>query len=166
MGDDNLKVKKRIVACTLMLSIFISGSSSLAISINSLEKQKEKISDKYKEKEQTKNKLGEDKDKLYNEIAVLENKIKKEEKKYDVLEEEIAKLSKDIKVSNQEISSLEGKLKKQEENFRKRLRVFYMNSQMGYIELLLSAVDVNDFLLRSEERRVGKECRSRWSPYH
>ena len=23
-----------------------------------------------------------------------------------------------------------------------------------------------DALLRSEERRVGKECRSRWSPYH
>ena len=22
------------------------------------------------------------------------------------------------------------------------------------------------FVLRSEERRVGKECRSRWSPYH
>src|SRR5438876_6285099 len=24
----------------------------------------------------------------------------------------------------------------------------------------------NDVPLRSEERRVGKECRSRWSPYH
>ena len=24
----------------------------------------------------------------------------------------------------------------------------------------------NLLLLRSEERRVGKECRSRWSPYH
>src|SRR2546430_10518171 len=24
----------------------------------------------------------------------------------------------------------------------------------------------NDSRLRSEERRVGKECRSRWSPYH
>src|SRR2546426_961130 len=23
-----------------------------------------------------------------------------------------------------------------------------------------------EFRLRSEERRVGKECRSRWSPYH
>ena len=22
------------------------------------------------------------------------------------------------------------------------------------------------WLVRSEERRVGKECRSRWSPYH
>ena len=25
---------------------------------------------------------------------------------------------------------------------------------------------LNDKLARSEERRVGKECRSRWSPYH
>ena len=25
---------------------------------------------------------------------------------------------------------------------------------------------VRDFPKRSEERRVGKECRSRWSPYH
>src|SRR3712207_634424 len=25
---------------------------------------------------------------------------------------------------------------------------------------------LNDFKARSEERRVGKECRSRWSPYH
>ena len=24
----------------------------------------------------------------------------------------------------------------------------------------------NNIDLRSEERRVGKECRSRWSPYH
>ena len=27
----------------------------------------------------------------------------------------------------------------------------------------LTGADGND---RSEERRVGKECRSRWSPYH
>src|ERR1022692_1384982 len=26
--------------------------------------------------------------------------------------------------------------------------------------------DCDGFLSRSEERRVGKECRSRWSPYH
>ena len=25
---------------------------------------------------------------------------------------------------------------------------------------------VHDNAMRSEERRVGKECRSRWSPYH
>ena len=26
--------------------------------------------------------------------------------------------------------------------------------------------EILTFLCRSEERRVGKECRSRWSPYH
>src|SRR3712207_7274963 len=25
---------------------------------------------------------------------------------------------------------------------------------------------MRQFMVRSEERRVGKECRSRWSPYH
>ena len=36
---------------------------------------------------------------------------------------------------------------------------FYMIDSLLYIPL--------DFrLTRSEERRVGKECRSRWSPYH
>ena len=28
------------------------------------------------------------------------------------------------------------------------------------------ALGEKGFTLRSEERRVGKECRSRWSPYH
>ncbi len=27
-------------------------------------------------------------------------------------------------------------------------------------------IEGNPDLTRSEERRVGKECRSRWSPYH
>ena len=27
-------------------------------------------------------------------------------------------------------------------------------------------LDIIEHLSRSEERRVGKECRSRWSPYH
>ena len=27
-------------------------------------------------------------------------------------------------------------------------------------------IQKGEFCVRSEERRVGKECRSRWSPYH
>ena len=34
---------------------------------------------------------------------------------------------------------------------------------LGGVEV--SIADIVD-LTRSEERRVGKECRSRWSPYH
>ena len=41
-----------------------------------------------------------------------------------------------------------------------------------YMEDGYELIDVRDELsfaygnIRSEERRVGKECRSRWSPYH
>ena len=31
---------------------------------------------------------------------------------------------------------------------------------------LMSQLTAEENVLRSEERRVGKECRSRWSPYH
>ena len=40
------------------------------------------------------------------------------------------------------------------------------------IEMRLTAmadafrIQMDDPAMRSEERRVGKECRSRWSPYH
>ena len=50
---------------------------------------------------------------------------------------------------------------------------YWGESMMATPQLLKSGnVDylVYDFLaeitMRSEERRVGKECRSRWSPYH
>ena len=36
----------------------------------------------------------------------------------------------------------------------------------GAMLLLLALLFLGLTLLRSEERRVGKECRSRWSPYH
>ena len=32
--------------------------------------------------------------------------------------------------------------------------------------LMIFYTDVFGISMRSEERRVGKECRSRWSPYH
>ena len=37
---------------------------------------------------------------------------------------------------------------------------------VGICLLLLGILDVVNVFARSEERRVGKECRSRWSPYH
>src|SRR2546426_5207129 len=45
------------------------------------------------------------------------------------------------------------------------MRAALLSSQY---ELLIGSVVVSplNFGSRSEERRVGKECRSRWSPYH
>ena len=57
------------------------------------------------------------------------------------------------------------------------LSMFYLspklaNTQLGFREIArLWGIPAGNFcyflaMIRSEERRVGKECRSRWSPYH
>ena len=51
---------------------------------------------------------------------------------------------------------------------------YVIHTQTGYeqrIKLTLEKKleeqsELKEFIARSEERRVGKECRSRWSPYH
>ena len=39
-----------------------------------------------------------------------------------------------------------------------------IDSRLPWADFFLIVKDKKD--TRSEERRVGKECRSRWSPYH
>ena len=39
-------------------------------------------------------------------------------------------------------------------------------SQMKVLSAEYTTAATKAKLFRSEERRVGKECRSRWSPYH
>src|ERR1041384_1959089 len=47
--------------------------------------------------------------------------------------------------------------------------IFFVNLPVGVLGIYLTmrnVIEPADVLARSEERRVGKECRSRWSPYH
>ena len=68
-------------------------------------------------------------------------------------------------------------------SLQKQLVIIFLIIAIGVLAILLPIIDnnlthvidnemydvltrsQNDFY-RSEERRVGKECRSRWSPYH
>ena len=51
-------------------------------------------------------------------------------------------------------------------------RARMLNLKKYYPFFKLTEISLSQFkdgkyeILRSEERRVGKECRSRWSPYH
>ena len=62
-----------------------------------------------------------------------------------------------------EAKGKEDKNGKQNKIKNKRGQTFNLNSSGNvYAEF----DDEENLLTRSEERRVGKECRSRWSPYH
>ena len=44
--------------------------------------------------------------------------------------------------------------------------IMNFNNTTGIFNCVLWSKLAATLLMRSEERRVGKECRSRWSPYH
>src|SRR5256885_17249200 len=59
-----------------------------------------------------------------------------------------------------EISKLEKKAKKLQ------VEIFHDLSRWQVVQLSRHSARPYFLDYRSEERRVGKECRSRWSPYH
>ena len=65
--------------------------------------------------------------------------------------------------------------RRQRKRFFRRLWITRINAAVRQHGLSYSAfiaglkekeIELDRKVLRSEERRVGKECRSRWSPYH
>ena len=64
-------------------------------------------------------------------------------------------------------------LGKHDESSRKVYAIYYLSKKFTDCETRYSLLEKTCCTLawaarrlRSEERRVGKECRSRWSPYH
>ena len=51
-------------------------------------------------------------------------------------------------------------------HWRPELCMGQFNLEGGSVDLGLEKHSIDSAARRSEERRVGKKCRSRWSPYH
>ena len=52
------------------------------------------------------------------------------------------------------------------EQMKERMETFYRIIRSKHPDTPVIFIEDPIFTHRSEERRVGKECRSRWSPYH
>ena len=74
----------------------------------------------------------------------------------EINQKSVNKIKTTQKFNRQKTSEISGLLDKVEESKNsKKTEISSLNQKKKYQEKL-----------RSEERRVGKECRSRWSPYH
>ena len=55
---------------------------------------------------------------------------------------------------------------KLQNNYMKEMELIKMKNKIETLGLINQKLISELNQTRSEERRVGKECRSRWSPYH
>ena len=72
------------------------------------------------------------------------------------------KVLSDIEKAEKKKSEIEGQLK---ELYDKKTELENLEIINTVRSMVMDKDQIMAFL-RSEERRVGKECRSRWSPYH
>lgn len=68
----------------------------------------------------------------------------------DKVEREIDKIQRNIDKNARELEEAEKNLQERQELFNSRLRVMYMNGNVGYLELLLTSSSIKDFLSRRE----------------
>ena len=75
----------------------------------------------------------------------------------------LEKIEKDLEKAREKAAECHAKVRELEKQKQEE-----ENSQIvqAVRSLKLTPAQLMAFLNRSEERRVGKECRSRWSPYH
>ena len=85
------------------------------------------------------------------EVQDLEDEIEGLNIRVDKIRREIDDFSRAVSQKKAEIAEAESSV----ERYNRQLNEVKNNREYDTLSLL-----------RSEERRVGKECRSRWSPYH
>ena len=102
-------------------------------------------------------------DKLTAQKTELQRQISQSQAKRDKLDQDIVSTKKKIADTKDALGDIVADM--------------YVDDSISPLEMLASSNNIGDYLiskstarrckvLRSEERRVGKECRSRWSPYH
>lgn len=145
---------KKLLTITLAASMTISScfafsSKSLAQSINEMELQKNKAIQSVDDLRNNIDSLESEKKQLNNEVVDLDAKIAELEKQIAELEKQIAELEADIEKTEKEIEELENKITENQKEFEERVSVMYMNSQVGYFDIIFSSKDIDDLLSKA-----------------
>lgn len=143
--------KKRITTLLLVVLILsLTAVQAFADNIDDLKKQQKNIDKQMNDtKSEISNLQSQTKD-ITRQIEDLDVEIDKAGTELAKVEEQLDVLNKQIEVTLAELEEAEENVRQQEELFNDRLRVMYMNGNVGYIEVLLSSEDVEDFLSRKD----------------
>ena len=100
-------------------------------------------------------------------IFLVFNVVKKTDKKFTVIKtaNSVSKQEKNLNSQENEGGNVTVKVKPKVLKIGER-PMFELEFETHSVDLSFDVTKQSYIVDRSEERRVGKECRSRWSPYH
>ncbi|NYE57416.1 murein hydrolase activator EnvC family protein [Carboxydothermus ferrireducens] len=140
-------MKKKILAVVLTFLLLSTTSLTYAESLTTkLKKTRQKIA-------VTKKKIEERKLDIKNyadEIARLDAEVEKHEQQLLAVSRDLSEIKRKITATEEELAKTEELLKTNNELFEKRLKDFYQNGTVTYLEILFQAENIFDFLNRLE----------------
>ena len=127
--------------------MFINSTTAYA-SVDSLKK---KLNNTQKKIEQVKKEQQETKKKIENtskEIARLDKQVDQTNSELEEIQKQLEELSQKIEVTKNNLAEAESNLAERKDTLNSRLRVMYKNGSVGYLEVLLGAKNIRDFMTR------------------
>lgn len=144
--------KWRSLAAIVLAGMFLTISvlPGYAASLNDLLREQEK---KEKQMTQTQKKINQAKSqekKVLSELNELDQDIERVENEIDNIQKQLSAAEKKLEITKAELAEAEERLDERTEVLNVRVKDIYMNGQIGYLEVLLSSRDFNEFLTRFE----------------
>lgn len=138
-------MKRKIVSIFLAMLLVLITTMPTILAQTAQEK-KEELENKLNEVEEQKQEVTEQKNTVLDEISELDAQILEYENQIEELNEKIDELESSIKANEKEIKKLEKEFTEKQEAFMDRIVAIYENGQTTYLDILLSADSVVNFI--------------------
>lgn len=145
-----MKKKSLFTILLTMIILSLTVVQAYGDALSDLKKQQKNINSQINQtKNQIKNIQNQTKD-VSKQIDELDKKMDNATIELEKVEKELENLNKNIEKTAEELNIAEKNLEEKKELFNQRIRVMYQNGNVGYLEVLLSAGNIKDFLSRKE----------------
>lgn len=142
--------KKRLIFLLVVMILSLNIVSAYAANLDDLKDEQKKLEQEIKDSKNELNRIESQTKDVTKQIADLDKKMNQATIDLEKVEKELEKIEEKIVVTTEELEDAEINLEERQDTFNKRIRVMYMNGNVGFLEILLSSANIKDFLSRQD----------------
>lgn len=140
---------KRLVSWLCVLALLLCTSATvMAAGIDDKKEELNEVNQNIKKTEEQLEQVREEQKQVSSQLQVIESELVAKEKQLTEVQKKLEETQKSLEVTKKELEEAILAVQEHEELMGERLRAIYMTGTASYLELLLEAKSINDFLDR------------------
>lgn len=144
-------LKKRIsIYLLVMLILSLNIVTAYASNLDNLKKEQKDLDKQIKNTKTQINAIDTKTKDVSKQISELDKKMDQATVDLEKVEKELNSIEENIIKTANELEEAEVTLEDKKDTFNKRIKVMYMNGNVGFLEILLSSENIKDFLSRQD----------------